>query len=146
METLFQPGVKQINGTAWFSAGNGYLYRTLPASIYQAAKRSCAAIGARLAVVAPRNINITRMIRHHFGIESQHTWIGLNDIEQEGTWVWENGERLLSSDANWHPGEPNDHGGAEDCVVLWNDGSVRWYDEPCSYTLIPLCEMSVFDA
>ena len=50
----------EINGTAWFSAGNGYLYRTLPASNYQAAKRSCSAIGATLAIFAPRNINITR--------------------------------------------------------------------------------------
>uniref|UniRef100_H2XYK1 C-type lectin domain-containing protein n=1 Tax=Ciona intestinalis TaxID=7719 RepID=H2XYK1_CIOIN len=77
----FQTGVKQINGTAWFSAGNGYIYRTLPASNYQAAVRSCAAIGATLAVIAPRNINIMRMIRNHFGItSSQRNWIGLTDI------------------------------------------------------------------
>ncbi|XP_078485151.1 uncharacterized protein LOC144744394 [Ciona intestinalis] len=63
MENRFRrlhTGVKQINGTAWFSAGNGYLYRTLPASNYQAAVRSCAAIGATLAIFAPRNINIMR--------------------------------------------------------------------------------------
>ncbi|XP_078489380.1 hepatic lectin-like [Ciona intestinalis] len=128
METLFQTGVKQLNGRVWFSAGNGYLYRTLPASNYQAANRSCAAIGARLAVVAPRNINITRMIRLHFGITSQHNWIGLNDIEQENTWVWENGERLLSSDANWHPGEPYSKEPPEDCVVIYHTGT--WNDEP----------------
>ncbi|XP_078485099.1 uncharacterized protein LOC100178560 [Ciona intestinalis] len=148
METLFQTGVKQINGTAWFSAGNGYIYRTLPASNYQAAVRSCAAIGARLAIIAPRNINITRMIIHHIGFTlSQHTWIGLNDIERENTWVWENGERLLSSDANWLPAQPDNYR-VEDCVEVWNiDGSERWNDRPCNYTApVPLCEMSIFDA
>ncbi|XP_078489308.1 CD209 antigen-like [Ciona intestinalis] len=144
IETLFQPGVKQINGTAWFSAGNGYLYLTLPASNYQAANRSCAAIGARLAVVAPRNKDITRMIKQHFGITSRHNWIGLNDIVQENTWVWENGERLSSSDAHWKPGEPTNSAGREDCVVVLNTG--KWNDGPCNHTSIPLCEMSVFDA
>nr|XP_002127919.1 collectin-46-like [Ciona intestinalis] len=145
METLFQTGVKQINGISWFSAGNGYLYTTLPASNYQAANRSCAAIGARLAVAAPRNINITRRIGDHFGITSQHNWIGLNDIEQENTWVWENGERLLSSDANWSSGEPTNWNGqvVEDCVLLYHTG--KWNDASCDYFNIPLCEMSVFD-
>ena len=50
----------EINGTAWFSAGNGYIYRTLPASNYYAAVRSCAAIGATLTIFAPRNRNIMR--------------------------------------------------------------------------------------
>nr|XP_002119516.1 pulmonary surfactant-associated protein D-like [Ciona intestinalis] len=144
MKTLFQTGVKQINGTAWFSAGNGYLYRTLPASNYQAANRSCAAIGATLAVFAPRNMNITRMILHHFGITSQRTWIGMNDIEQENTWVWENGERVLSSHAHWNPGEPNSHEGEEDCGMIFSTG--KWNDGGCHWLYIPLCEMSVFDA
>nr|XP_002128393.1 collectin-46-like [Ciona intestinalis] len=146
METLFQTGVKQINGTAWFSAGNGYLYRTLPASNYQAAVRSCAAIGARLAVFAPRNTNITRMIRQQLSITSQYIWIGLNDIERENTWVWENGERLLSSDADWHPGEPSHRNGnvLEDCGMLFHSG--KWNDSPCNSVYTPLCEMSVFDA
>ncbi|XP_078488987.1 collectin-46-like isoform X2 [Ciona intestinalis] len=145
METLFQPGVKQINGTAWFSAGNGYLYLTLPASNYQAANRSCAAIGARLAGFAPRNKDITRMIKQHFGITSRHNWIGLNDIVQENTWVWENGERLSSSDAHWKPGEPTNSNGqvVEDCVMLYHTG--KWNDAPCNRLYIPLCEMSVFD-
>ncbi|XP_078488992.1 hepatic lectin-like isoform X2 [Ciona intestinalis] len=144
METLFQTGVKQINGRSWFSAGNGYLYLTLPTSNYQAANRSCAAIGARLAVFAPRNKDITRRIRDHFGISYQANWIGLNDIEQENTWVWVNGERLLSSDANWKTGEPNNLAGSEDCADVY----LReiWNDRNCDSISIPLCEMSVFDA
>uniref|UniRef100_F6VE25 C-type lectin domain-containing protein n=1 Tax=Ciona intestinalis TaxID=7719 RepID=F6VE25_CIOIN len=143
IETLFQTGVKLINGTVWFSAGNGYLYRTLPASNYHAANRTCAAIGARLAVVAPRNINITRMIKQHFGVAAPHTWIGLNDIEQENAWVWENGERLLSSDTNWFTGEPNSFASGEDCVLLYPSG--HWNDVSCDRVYTPLCEMSVFD-
>ena len=84
------------------------------------------------------------MIKDHFGT-SRRIWIGLNDIERENTWVWENGERLLSSDADWMPGQPDNFAGAEDCVEMYQYQG--WNDLPCDYAVpVPLCEMSVFDA
>ncbi|MDP6931873.1 MAG: lectin-like protein [Myxococcota bacterium] len=64
-------------------------------------------------------------------------WIGLNDRDTEGTFVWEDGTAV--SYTNWHSGEPNDWGG-EDCGQLnrWGDGT--WNDEPCSYTFYFICE------
>lgn len=38
-------------------------------------------------------------------------WIGLNDVDAEGEWVWSNGEPMTYS--NWAEGEPND---------MWNNG------------------------
>ena len=48
--------------------------------------------------------------------------IGLNDLETEGTFVWENGENV--SYTNWITGEPNDSGGEDIGEIYdgeWND-------------------------
>ena len=36
-------------------------------------------------------------------------WIGLNDVAEEGTYVWSNGDPV--NYFNWHPGEPNNYWG-----------------------------------
>ena len=88
------------------------------------------------------------MIRRHFGIPSGNNWIGLNDIERENTWVWENGERLLRSNAHWSRDQPDNFRNLEDCAEVWDvNGPGRWNDRPCYDTdVVPLCEMSIFDA
>ena len=55
-------------------------------------------------------------------------WLGLSDREREGEFVWVDGSPL-----SWHdfgPGEPNDWGRGEDCVVMfgWNG---NWNDADC---------------
>lgn len=56
----------------------------------------------------------------------QRFWIGFNDFESEGHWVWSTGEPVTYT--NWCPGEPNnwenrEHGG----VINW-DGNGCWND------------------
>ncbi|XP_008281223.1 C-type lectin domain family 4 member M-like [Stegastes partitus] len=70
-------------------------------------------------------------------------WIGLTDIQREGTWVWVNNATLYS-DGYWMHGEPSDHGLLnKDCVALWNTGSQgrsTWYDGSCQSIKGWLCE------
>ena len=42
------------------------------------------------------------------------TWIGANDVDSEGTWVWSDGTPFTYS-GFWATGEPNDWGSNEDC-------------------------------
>lgn len=53
-------------------------------------------------------------------------WIGFNDIEIEGNWVWSSGE--MPGYENWCPGEPNDLNG-EDAANM--EGYP--YDNPTQY-------------
>ncbi|RUS70238.1 hypothetical protein EGW08_021998 [Elysia chlorotica] len=78
-------------------------------------------------------------------IINDNTFIGLNDIEVEGTFVWENGEPL-SAEQNlyiWHGSEPNDFNGAEDCVDVkhrtWGNARALT-DESCYSKIRYVCE------
>ena len=92
------------------------------------AQSSCRELGGQLAT--PENPEE----EHFFGEEA---WLGLNDREQEGTWVTPAG--ALPSYTNWCEGEPNDAGG-EDCGVMSGD---CWNDLPCDHTAPYACR---FDA
>ncbi len=58
-------------------------------------------------------------------------WIGLNDIANEGQFVWVNGEPLGYT--NWVAGQPNNGGGIEDAAEIQPASSWRWNDfDPAS--------------
>ncbi|XP_067686863.1 macrophage mannose receptor 1-like [Haliotis asinina] len=77
------------------------------------------------------------MLMKEAGI-SDSIWIGLNDQNTNGHYVWQDNSEVTYT--NWNKGEPSDrytymHYNREDCVsVLTNSGAAlgRWNDERCS--------------
>lgn len=66
------------------------------------------------------------------------TWIGLTRAAAgQNQWAWETGPRLGTG--TWNAGEPNNSGGAEDCVQA---GAMTggWNDIACAATGRALCE------
>ena len=59
-------------------------------------------------------------------------WVGLNDIAQEGTWVWSDG--TPNDYQNWAPSEPNDYLSNEDCVRTIGGliPNQKFNDAPCA--------------
>ena len=69
---------------------------------------------------------------------SQNVWIGLHrDPNDNSRWMWVDGSRATYT--HWNNGEPNDHGGNEDCTHMFPPAG-KWNDMPCSYGLQYLCE------
>lgn len=58
-------------------------------------------------------------------------WIGLNDVAEEGRFVWSSGEPVTFT--YWYPGEPNNAGGLEDFTVIRHpteaSPTVSWNDQ-----------------
>jgi hypothetical protein len=64
-----------------------------------------------------------------------NSWIGLNDLSQEGNFTWSDGSALIYT--YWANGEP-DGGTSENCVTV-RSGNGRWQDDDCSQTKYFVC-------
>lgn len=103
---------------------NGHTYYLLSSDTWTASQAFALTLGGNLVTIndAAENQWVFNMWGDHF------LWIGLNDIQNEGTFVWVSGEALTFT--NWSFGEPNDANGIEDYVNMypntfstgeWND-------------------------
>ncbi len=73
-----------------------------------------------------------------FGIEA--AWLGARDTAAEGTWLWIDGRQFWQGNAAgtpatgryaaWFSGQPDNEGGAQDCLFMRADGF--WEDIECS--------------
>ena len=99
------------------------------------ARRHCQEQGADLVVIDAAGEHAW-LFAAAMRIQPQDYWLGLNDRESEGSFVWVDGS--TPGYVNWAPGEPNDAGGNEDCAHLWVDGS--WNDLHCDFLMGMLCE------
>ena len=70
-------------------------------------------------------------------------WTGLNDIDIEGTYVWEHSKAPLTF-SNWHPKEPSvdnpNRALTRDCIDILREGI--WNDRQCSHLNWVICEKS----
>ena len=68
-----------------------------------------------------------------------HAWVGLNDIDQEGMFVWTDGSpnTYTRFDAN----QPDNRAGNEHCVLMkYQDGN--FMDRPCTRNQPFICEVN----
>ncbi|MFZ5477905.1 MAG: MopE-related protein, partial [Myxococcota bacterium] len=102
------------------------------------AQSACEAAGMTLADVEDATENTWLWARAESHHAASNWWLGLSDVATEGTWAWESGS--TSTYTNWRTGEPNDYGGAEDCVIWKDDGGGGWNDKSCADRLPYVCE------
>ena len=68
------------------------------------------------------------------------TWIGLQRNRRDSSrWQWVDGSSAFYS--YWLSGEPNNHGGKEDCVVM-NPHIGKWNDRGCGKSHYYVCEIN----
>ena len=70
-------------------------------------------------------------LMYNTATNSTTCWIGLNDIDDEGTFVWADGTD--STFTYWTPGEPNNSSDGEDCTGT--NGVSTWNDFNCAISL-----------
>ena len=116
-------GCEDATGCTYVQAeDSSYLVCTGDALRYLDAQAFCENVGGHLAAIGGAEEN-ARLTDAAGGV---NVWIGYDDLEIEGQFVWVDGSQ--DGYENWNGGEPNDLFG-EDCVELHANG--RWNDARC---------------
>ncbi|XP_062574195.1 low affinity immunoglobulin epsilon Fc receptor-like, partial [Saccostrea cucullata] len=64
-------------------------------------------------------------------------WIGANDIDTEGVFIWSKSKEKIAF-SHWHPSEPSTHVPEQDCVTIVHEG--LWDDTTCFSKIPFICE------
>jgi len=103
---------------------NGSSYYLLTASTWSQAEAEAVGLGGHLASIGSADEN--NWIWETFGpVAGSSVWIGFNDADQEGTFVWTDGASVTYT--NWWVagGQPSNDGGIENYAEMnnyvWND-------------------------
>ncbi|XP_066270066.1 macrophage mannose receptor 1-like [Branchiostoma lanceolatum] len=130
----------QVCPKAGYVSFNGVCYKDFAElKTYYEARQTCAADGGLVAM--PKD-NATNTFIHDLGGATPR-WIGLTDADNEGQWVFEDGETLAATGYNnWYPTEPNDIGASEDCAVVLSSGHL-WHDISCTKTRGFICQLAI---
>ena len=92
----------------------------------------CKSLGGSLAVLdndistqAVHNYIVARRLYEDWCIPNKGFWIGMDDLDFEGQYVWSDNTGLCDHFSNWASTEPNnndklsDGAAGKDCIQLW---------------------------
>ncbi|XP_056249289.1 CD209 antigen-like protein E [Seriola aureovittata] len=137
------PGWTYMNSACYYIATSEALSRRP----WHQARQFCINQGGDLAILdtTEKNVAVNSLINNYHDssrfISLNGYWIGLRDIDEEGTWKWLDGRRM--TEGYWNDGEPNNQDN-EDCAATYpkNNPFKSWNDAPCGYSLKWICEMA----
>ncbi|KAM6980230.1 C-type lectin domain family 4 member M-like [Aplochiton taeniatus] len=100
-------------------------------------RQDCRERGADLLII---NSSEEQAFVNGLGENGKNAWMGLSDILQEGLWTWVDGTPLTLN--FWEEGQPNSHGGNQDCgeFVHRSGGRGDWNDDGCFAEQNWICE------
>lgn len=99
---------------------NNHVYYMLDESTWTAAETEAVSLGGHLVTInnSAENTWLISTFDPLATSAADSFWIGLNDIDAEGTYEWISGEPVTY--LNWDAGEPNQLSGSEDYCNMYN--------------------------
>lgn len=102
------------------------------------ARQSCERFGGKLASIHSQAEN-DFVTRAAFARRQTRWYLGALDWPDEGEFYWV--DETPFDYSNWADGEPNDNGGAEDCILFGQRDSPQWNDVYCGVYTSFVCRM-----
>ncbi|KAM5158318.1 macrophage mannose receptor 1-like [Mantella aurantiaca] len=103
------------------------------------AREFCQAIGGDLASINSKQDEDTLFTMLHQRSYIHVFWIGLENRDPDEGFQWSDGSPLVYQ--NWGYGEPYNHRGLENCVILRVRLSMSWNDVHCEHPQDWICEL-----
>lgn len=129
----------------WIQFQNScYLFWRNTTLSFQDASTICGRYGAHLVFVETAAENT--FIKQKLGkFPSAWWWMGIDDINTEGTWKYHGTDKVQVSFTDWATGQPDNGGGNEDCVHFWfrDTHDIPWNDRSCTDTFLAVCEKEI---
>nr|XP_039265301.1 collectin-10-like [Styela clava] len=123
----------------WHKFLNGYYYKVYHDKVnYRTARANCQRRNGNLASTGIRDSAIQSELMQLIKTSGEDIWIGLDDIVRENSFIWADG--ISSGSINWASNQPDNGGGAEDCVHYRPSYGWKLNDDPCSRTKKYICE------
>ncbi|XP_076145035.1 asialoglycoprotein receptor 1-like isoform X2 [Alosa pseudoharengus] len=124
---------------AWEYHDGSCYYFSSDMKNWEDSRDACVTMGGHLAIINSE----TEMDFLWNKVKGTVYWIGLTQVQPEGSWHWVD-NTLLTDPKYWGPNQPDDHKGAdpvngEDCVMItkWEK---TWNDLICGKSLKRICE------
>ncbi|CAJ1059437.1 galactose-specific lectin nattectin-like [Xyrichtys novacula] len=106
------------------------------------AESFCLGKEGNLASIADQDeLNFVKQLVVQLTGKNQGTWLGGTDAVKESVWRWSDGSAWSSE--FWGDGEPNNHGGNENCMHLRDADGFPVNDVPCDIKQSVLCSREV---
>eukprot|EP00058_Branchiostoma_floridae_P020440 XP_002605930.1 hypothetical protein BRAFLDRAFT_87395 [Branchiostoma floridae] len=103
------------------------------------ASAACGEDDATLAMPRDAGINAFLISLYKSVSDKGDFWFGLHDQRDEGSFEWVDGSALGMYNS-WHPLEPNNAGGHEDCVLYLQSHKDKWNDCRCDWPAYFICQ------
>jgi hypothetical protein len=116
--------------------GHLYMFCTSPAN-WTTSRDNCGKYGYHLVSMTSEDEN-TFVAETAAGLANGAWWIGLNDREREGRFVWVNGDAVTYT--NWESGQPNNYLDQDCGDILRYPPKPTWNDARCNEQLRYVCE------
>ena len=85
------------------------------------------------------NSNLLEMANSYYDRITLGIWLGATDSPNEDDWRWISTNTALQY-TNWSPGQPDDHIGRENCLMLYKPQKWKWNDARCNAKLKFICQ------
>ncbi|XP_053086707.1 C-type lectin domain family 4 member F-like [Pangasianodon hypophthalmus] len=124
----------RLTSVGWILFHSSLYYISSERKTWTESRQDCRGRGADLVII---NSNEEQeFVGNLSKSKKPGVYIGLTDLDNEGVWKWVDGTSLTT--AYWSSG--NVFSDRDDCVVNGYNGSVGWYDRPCTETYYWICE------
>ena len=131
----------------FWSPFRGNCYRLFAPKTWAAAEDDCklyrvgGKIGHLASIRSTGENDFLQTMRESTVSSETQAWVGGNDIENDGIFVWTDGKAFTYE--NWLPNQPNNYDGPQNCIsIMRKEGILGWNDANCDANLPYICETS----